>query len=60
MIKLGKVKGNLMIDLNASNEKLRDRAARMLSGLQNCSYAEARKALAAHDWNIRACLENLS
>jgi len=33
MICLGKVKGNLMIDLNASNEKRRGRAARMLASL---------------------------
>ncbi len=60
MIRLGKVKGNLMIDLDASNEKLRDRAARMLSGLRNCSYQEARRQLAEHHWNVRACLESLS
>ncbi len=30
MIKLGKVHGNLMVDLRATNDKLRDRAARIL------------------------------
>ena len=30
MIKLGKVYGNLMVDLKASNKKLRDRALRLL------------------------------
>ncbi len=33
MIKLGKVYGNLMIDLNASNEKLVDRAERIFSSV---------------------------
>ena len=31
MVQLGKVWGNLMIDLRASNAKLRDRAARIIS-----------------------------
>ncbi|YCM43141.1 N-acetylmuramic acid 6-phosphate etherase [Verrucomicrobiaceae bacterium 227] len=57
MIRLGKVKGNLMIDLNASNEKLRDRAARMLVTLQGCTYQEARQHLAAHNYKVRQALE---
>lgn len=56
MIRLGKVKGNLMVDLDASNVKLRDRAARIVSSLMNCSYEEARSRLAAHDWSVRKCL----
>jgi N-acetylmuramic acid 6-phosphate etherase len=60
MIRLGKVKGNLMIDLNASNEKLRARAARMLATLQSCTYEEARQHLAAHRWNVRATFDALS
>ena len=59
MVRLGKVKGNLMIDLNASNEKLRDRAARMIVTLQGCSYQEAREYLAAHNFNVRKTLESL-
>lgn len=35
MVQRGKVWGNLMVDVNASNAKLRDRAARMLS--KQCS-----------------------
>jgi len=59
MVLLGKVRGNFMIDLNASNEKLRDRAARMLVTLQGCTYEEARHHLAAHDYNVRETLESL-
>ena len=58
MVRLGKVKGNLMIDLNASNEKLRDRAARMLVTLQGCTYQEAHRHLAAHDYKVRPTLES--
>lgn len=60
MIRLGKVKGNLMIDLNASNEKLRARAARMLATLHGCTYREARRHLVAHHWNVRATLAALT
>lgn len=38
MIKLGKVYGNLMVDLNASNCKLKDRAARMVSHIASLEY----------------------
>jgi N-acetylmuramic acid 6-phosphate etherase len=43
MIKLGKVYGNLMVDLNASNDKLKDRSLRILSKLTqlNRDHAES-------------------
>jgi N-acetylmuramic acid 6-phosphate etherase len=41
MIRLGKTYGNLMVDLNASNEKLRDRSERMVSELAGVSRGEA-------------------
>ena len=56
MVMLGKVRGNLMIDVVASNEKLRDRAARLVCELAGCDYAEARARLAANAWNVRAAL----
>jgi len=59
MIRLGKVKGNFMIDLNASNEKLRDRSARMLMTLLGLSYQDARRQLAEHDFQVRQTYENL-
>ena len=49
-------KGNLMIDLDPSNAKLRDRAIRIVSQLGKCSRQEARRRLASHHWNVRACL----
>ncbi len=45
MVRLGKVMDNLMVDLNPSNAKLRDRAARMVMELTGVGYAEAVEAL---------------
>ncbi|HVF71672.1 MAG TPA: N-acetylmuramic acid 6-phosphate etherase [Chthoniobacterales bacterium] len=56
MVALGKVRGNLMIDLTISNAKLRDRAARLFALLANCDQAEATERLATHGWNLRAAL----
>ncbi|HSV63357.1 MAG TPA: N-acetylmuramic acid 6-phosphate etherase [Chthoniobacterales bacterium] len=56
MIALGKVRGNLMIDVNASNAKLRDRAVRLVAELAKCDPAQAAERLAAHGWNVRAAL----
>jgi N-acetylmuramic acid 6-phosphate etherase len=56
MVSLGKVRGNLMIDLAISNTKLRDRAARLVAKLAACDYAEAVARLQRHDWNLRATL----
>jgi N-acetylmuramic acid 6-phosphate etherase len=59
MVSLGKVKGNLMIDLHASNSKLRDRATRMIALLGGCDYETARKQLEAADWNLRAVIDQI-
>ena len=56
LVQLGRVRGNLMIDLKATNDKLRDRAARMLAQLAGCDYATARDRLTRHRWNVRAAL----
>ncbi|MCL2545368.1 MAG: N-acetylmuramic acid 6-phosphate etherase [Clostridia bacterium] len=45
MIKLGKVYGNLMVDLKASNQKLRERALRIVSMATGADEAAAREAL---------------
>jgi N-acetylmuramic acid 6-phosphate etherase len=59
MIALGKVRGNLMIDLRATSTKLRDRAVRMVAGLAKCDYESARNLLEESDWNLRAVVERL-
>ncbi|CAA9226749.1 MAG: N-acetylmuramic acid 6-phosphate etherase [uncultured Chthoniobacterales bacterium] len=56
MVMMGKVRGNLMIDVVASNEKLRDRATRLVAELAPCDYAEAGARLAANGWSVRAAL----
>ncbi|MDV2582407.1 N-acetylmuramic acid 6-phosphate etherase [Alkalibacillus haloalkaliphilus] len=47
MIKLGKVYENLMVDVQASNYKLKNRARRIIMEITNVSYEEADQALAA-------------
>lgn len=56
MIRLGKVHGNLMVDVGISNTKLRDRAIRLVGHVRGVGYAEARKELERHGWDVRACL----
>ncbi len=45
MIKLGKVYGNLMVDLNPSNRKLRERARRIICKVTGVSEQRAEQAL---------------
>ncbi len=59
MIGLGKVRGNLMVDLRTTSTKLRDRAVRVLAELTQRDYESARSLLEAHEWNLRAALKNL-
>jgi len=53
MVHTGKVLSNLMIDLNPSNVKLRDRAVRLVCQLTGCDKAAARAALEASDWVVK-------
>jgi len=57
MVALGKVRGNLMIDLHTTSAKLRDRAVRVVVDLAQCDYESARRQLEAADWNLRAVVE---
>src|SRR6266852_1359515 len=57
MVALGKVRGNLMIDLNASSTKLRDRATRMVAELTQCDYNSARMQLEESGWDLRVVLK---
>ena len=58
MALLGKVRGNLMIDLQASNAKLKERAVRMVAQLRGCAPAEARGLLEKNGWKVRECLQD--
>lgn len=57
MVALGKVKGNLMIDLNTTSTKLRDRATRMVAELTESDYHTARAQLEESGWDLRAVLK---
>jgi N-acetylmuramic acid 6-phosphate etherase len=59
MVALGKVRGNLMIDLHAASSKLRDRAVRMVAAVATCDYESARKMLEENNWNLRAVVDKL-
>lgn len=60
MVRLGKVFGNLMVDLKPTNAKLRDRAARIVQELTNADYQTARAALQRSGWNVRSAVARLS
>jgi N-acetylmuramic acid 6-phosphate etherase len=59
MVALGKVRGNSMIDLAITNDKLRDRAARLVAEALKCTYASALDRLCACHWNVRAALREM-
>jgi N-acetylmuramic acid 6-phosphate etherase len=47
MIRLGKVHGNLMVDVRATNAKLRDRAERIVMAAAGATRPRAKRLLAA-------------
>jgi N-acetylmuramic acid 6-phosphate etherase len=56
MIKLGRVKGNKMVDMMLSNQKLVDRGTRMLMNLYKWEYDNAQQILLKHG-NVRAVID---
>ena len=57
MIRLGRVKGNKMVDMQLSNNKLVDRAEKMLMNELKISLDEAKKLLQKHK-SVRKSIEN--
>ncbi|MEU6374577.1 N-acetylmuramic acid 6-phosphate etherase [Streptomyces sp. NPDC046909] len=53
MIRLGKTYGNLMVDVRASNEKLRARSRRIVALATGAEDAEIERALAATDGEVK-------
>ncbi len=53
MVRLGKTYGNLMVDLRPTNEKLRDRSARIVARITGAPLEEARDTLIASDWRVK-------
>jgi N-acetylmuramic acid 6-phosphate etherase len=56
MIRLGKVVGNLMVDVKPTNNKLRARACRIVAALRRCTDEEARQRLVRSGWNVKKAL----
>jgi N-acetylmuramic acid 6-phosphate etherase len=56
MIKLGKVYSNLMVDVQATNEKLKARAVRIVMEAVDCSEEEAVDSLNKSDWNAKSAI----
>ena len=56
MIRLGRVHGNLMIDVRATNAKLRERARRIVAEVSGAPEDEVAAALDATEWSARAAI----
>ena len=56
MVRVGKVYGNLMVDMKPSNAKLRDRAVRIVMQALNCGRERAQELLGACDGNVKAAI----
>ena len=56
MVRTGKVIGNLMVDLNPSNEKLRERAVRIVCDLTGAAASVARARLERNGWQVKAAV----
>jgi N-acetylmuramic acid 6-phosphate etherase len=56
MIRMGKVFGNLMVDLRATNQKLRDRSERILMELCELDRESARDLLQRSGWSVKTAI----
>lgn len=59
MIKIGKTYENFMIDLQAKNEKLKDRAIRIVAQIAGVQHSEALAALLKCGWEIKTAIVTL-
>ena len=56
MVRLGKVYGNLMVDVRATNTKLRDRAIRIVMAAADAPREQAAAALDQADWRCKTAI----
>ena len=56
MIKLGKIYGNLMVDLMAVNEKLIDRGTRIISQITGLDYDRSKERLIRSDYSVKVAI----
>jgi N-acetylmuramic acid 6-phosphate etherase len=59
MVRYGKVQSNLMVDVNPANEKLRDRAVRIVQELTGKDYSAALSALEHAGWIVKKAAARL-
>ena len=59
MVKLGKVYGNLMVDVHATNEKLRDRAKRIVMAATGCDEITAVELLKKFNGSAKSAIDSL-
>lgn len=59
MVLSGKVIENLMVDVKAKNQKLKERCARIVRDLSTVTYDEAWQLLEANEWSVRRVLRIL-
>lgn len=59
MVRIGKVISNLMIDLNPSNVKLRDRAVRIIQQLTGADAGTAKSTLEKSGWVVKTAWQKL-
>ena len=59
MIKIGKTYQNFMIDLNPTNEKLKDRAIRIVAQIANTTHAKAFETLEKCNWEIKTAVVSI-
>jgi len=57
MVRLGRTRDDLMIDVRATNAKLRERAVAMVSAEAGVDAAEATRRLEAAGWSVREALD---
>ena len=56
MMRLGRVYGGHMVDMRATNAKLRKRARAIVADIAGCDEAAARAALQACDQNVKQAI----
>ncbi len=59
MVRMGKVVSNLMVDLNASNRKLRGRAVRIVQAVTGADAIAAQAALEKSKWIVKSACRRL-
>jgi N-acetylmuramic acid 6-phosphate etherase len=59
MVRLGRVRDNLMINVQATNDKLRARAVRLVDSLADCGADSAQATLEKVAWSVRDAVDFL-